>query len=371
MFREVVIILKVRGKLMFLPIFAIALTVVFSSSANTNEKLSTNENEVASASAVISETEEKMLIPGGSVIGVTLESNGILVLGTGNVTGQDKHIYAPAEKILKEGDIILKADGIELNDKEALLDAVEKSNEDVTLTVFRDSKLIDVNVTPVKCIEDGSKKIGVWVRDSTQGIGTLTYIDPEDFSFGALGHGVYDADTGGLMALKSGNVVGSTLTGIRKSEKGVPGELSGVLNKSMIFGNVKGNTKCGIYGKVSSDTVEMLYSDPIPVASIEEIQTGEASILCSLDGKEVKKYKISIESVNADASDADKGLVIRITDDELKNAAGGIVQGMSGSPIIQNGKLIGAVTHVFVREPTKGYGIFAASMIEEDEKING
>ncbi|MEA4973078.1 MAG: SpoIVB peptidase [Candidatus Metalachnospira sp.] len=356
---------------MFLPIFAIALTVIFSSSANTNENVNTNEGQVTSASAVFSESEEKMLIPGGSVIGVTLESNGILVLGTGNVTGQDRHVYSPAEKILKEGDIILKADGVELNDKEALLKVVKNSSEDVTLTVFRDNEVIDVNVTPIKCIEDGSRKIGVWVRDSTQGIGTLTYIDPDDLSFGALGHGVYDADTGELMSLKSGNLVGSTLTGIRKSEKGIPGELSGVLNKSVIFGNVNANTECGIYGTVSSDATKALYSDPIPVANIDEIKTGEASVLCSLDGKEVKEYKIMIEGINADASEADKGLVIRITDEELKNATGGIVQGMSGSPIIQNGKLIGAVTHVFVREPTKGYGIFAVSMLNEDEKVNG
>ncbi len=356
---------------MFLPIFAIASTVVFSSCTNANENKSTNDNEIASASAVVSESEEKMLIPGGSVIGVTLESNGILVLGTGNVTGQDSHIYSPAEKLLKEGDIIMKADGVELNDKEALLDAVENSSNDVTLTVFRDDEVIDVDITPIKCIEDGTRKIGVWVRDSTQGIGTLTYIDPDDLSFGALGHGVYDADTGDLMTLKSGNVVGSTLTGIRKSEKGIPGELTGVLNKAVIFGNVKANTECGIYGKVSPDAVNTLYSEPIPVADIDEIQTGEATILCSLDGKEIKEYKIMIEGVNKDADDADKGLVIRITDEELKNAAGGIVQGMSGSPIIQNGKLIGAVTHVFVREPTKGYGIFAVSMLNEDENVNG
>lgn len=352
---------------MFLPIFAIASTIVFSSCTNANEN--TKDDEVASAAAV-ADSGEKMLIPGGSVIGVTMESNGILVLGTGNVTGQDRHIYSPADKILKEGDIIIKADGIELNDKEALLNAVENSNNDVTLTVFRNDEYIDVNVTPVKCIEDGTRKIGVWVRDSTQGIGTLTYIDPDDLSFGALGHGVYDADTGDLMALKSGNVVGSTLTGIRKSEKGVPGELSGVLNKAVILGNVKANTECGIYGKVTSEAVNTLYSEPIPVASIDEIQTGEATILCSLDGKNVNEYKIMIEDINTSASDADKGLVIRITDEQLKNAAGGIVQGMSGSPIIQNGKLIGAVTHVFVREPTKGYGIFAASMLNEDEKIN-
>lgn len=363
--------LKVRGKRLFLPIFAIASTLVFSSCSNASENRAANESEVTSASAVFSESEEKMLIPGGSVIGVTLESNGILVLGTGNVTGQDRHIYSPADQILKEGDIILKADGVELNDKEALLNAVKNSSDDVSLTVSRDDEVINVDVTPVECIEDGSKKIGVWVRDSTQGIGTLTYIDPEDLSFGALGHGVYDADTGDLMALKSGSVVGSTLTGIRKSEKGVPGELTGMLNKSVIYGSVNGNTECGIYGKVSSDAVSMLYTDPIPVAAMDEIQTGEAVILCSLDGKEVKEYKIMIEGINEDASDADKGLVIRITDQELKNAAGGIVQGMSGSPIIQDGKLIGAVTHVFVREPTKGYGIFAASMLAEDENVNG
>ncbi len=357
MFREVRI-LKAGRKLFALPILAIAAALIFPSALNAGE------SEAVQTSIV--KNEEKLLIPGGSAIGVTLESDGILVLGTGNVTGKDRHIYSPAENVLKEGDIILKADGITLDDKEALASAVKNCGDSLKLTVIRRDSVMDISLSPVKCLEDGSNKIGVWVRDSTQGIGTLTYIDPSDSSFGALGHGVYDADTGDLMTVKSGNVVESDITGIKKSEKGSPGELTGVLNKSNVLGEISKNTECGIYGTLNSDTVSGLYNEPIPAAASNEIKTGAATILSSSKNGEVDEYAINIEAVNLSHSEADKGLVIRITDDRLKNSAGGIVQGMSGSPIIQNGKLIGAVTHVFVREPDKGYGIFIENMLEND-----
>ncbi len=355
MFRDVKI-LKAGKKLLIIPILAAAC--FFPSSVGGGEK-----NTVEAA---VVQTEEKTLIPGGTAIGVTLEINGILVLGTGNVTGKDRHVYSPAENILKEGDIILSAGGVELDDKEALAIAVKGCGDSLELTVKRKDEIFDVSLTPVKCMEDGSNKIGVWVRDSTQGIGTLTYIDPEDNSFGALGHGVYDADTGGLMTVKSGSVVKSNITGIRKSEKGQPGELTGVLDKNEVKGEITENNECGIYGVLNEESVNEYYSKPIPVASKTEIKTGEAVILnSSVDGN-LKEYSVEIEAVNLNHKEADKGIVLRITDENLKDTAGGIVQGMSGSPIIQDGKIIGAVTHVFVREPDKGYGIFIENMLEND-----
>lgn len=325
------------------------------------------ESETATAAAV--GQEERMLIPGGQAVGITLESDGVLVLGTGNVTGSDRHIYSPAAQLLREGDIILEANGVYVSDKEALEMAIRNCQGSLELTVVRNDSKVDVDLTPVKCLEDGSNKIGVWVRDSTQGIGTLTYIDPEDSSFGALGHGVYDADTGKLMALKSGNIVESTITGIKKSEKGTPGELTGVLNKSCVMGDIAANNECGIYGTLSgeaADGLNGLYSQAIPAASASEVKTGDAVILCSDGTGEICEYKIQIESVDLDHTEDDKGMVIRITDERLKDSSGGIVQGMSGSPIIQNGKIVGAVTHVFIREPDKGYGIFIENMLKND-----
>lgn len=331
------------------------------SCSNVNDKKIT-----ASASTISDDNTTDELIPGGQVIGVTMESSGILVLGTGSVTGEDRHVYTPAGDTLKAGDIILMADGIELNDKEALMNAVDNCNSSITLTVLRKDSTLDIKLTPVKCIEDGSQKIGVWVRDSTQGIGTLTYINPDDMTFGALGHGVYDADTEKLMSLKEGSLVGSSLSGIRKSQKGSPGELTGILNKNIVYGNVISNTEHGIYGSIENNSFAE-NAETLPVADFDEVTTGDAVIRCSLDGINVEEYKIQIKDINKNAENSDKCLVLKITDDWLIDKAGGIVQGMSGSPIIQNGKIIGAVTHVFVNEPTKGYGIFIGDMLKAEK----
>lgn len=345
--------MRAGRKFLFLPLAAAVMLcpTAFGSEAQ----------ETAAVSAV--KTEEKMLIPGGQAIGITLESDGILVLGTGGVTGKDRRIYYPAQNVLREGDIILEADGVKLDDKEALAEAVKESGKSLELKVSRNDEVTEVSVSPVKCIEDGSSKIGVWVRDSTQGIGTLTFIDPSDGSFGALGHGVYDADTGKLMSVKSGSVVKSDITGVKKSEKGTPGEIMGVLDKTDVLGSISENTDIGIYGSMDGNIPTDFWGKAMPTAAAEDVKVGDAVILCSVDGGEKKAYSAKIESVDTKHADADKGLIIRITDERLKNTAGGIVQGMSGSPIIQDGKLVGAVTHVFVREPDKGYGIFIENML--------
>ena len=341
---------------MILPLFAAAVSFF---------PVSLNGGESEAVAAAVN-TDERLLIPSGQAVGITLESEGVLVLGTGNVTGSDRRIYTPAKQLLKEGDLILEANGAHMDDKEALETAIRECGDVLELTVVRDNREISVELSPVKSLEDGSNKIGVWVRDSTQGIGTLTYIDPEDNSFGALGHGIYDADTGSLMALKSGEVVESRITGIVKSEKGSPGELKGVLNKESVLGEIAENNECGIYGSLESSAAESLYTEAIPIAEAEDVRTGDAVILCSDGDGNIGEYAIEIESVDPNHSSDDKGMVIRITDDRLKDSSGGIVQGMSGSPIIQDGRLVGAVTHVFIREPDKGYGIFIENMLKND-----
>lgn len=342
-------------KLAVLPMIILSILSVF----GLNYTKENAENVVS-----VINTNDKKLILGGEAIGITLESDGILVLGTGGVTGKDMNIYYPAQNILREGDIIVEVDGEKLNNKEGLESAVKECSGDLNLKIRRKETLLDVAITPIKSVDDGSNKIGVWVRDSTQGIGTLTFVDPQNRKFGALGHGVYDVDTGGLMSIKSGNIVESKITGVKRSEKGIPGEMTGVLNKSVVYGNISKNTEDGIYGIMNRDAINNFGNNVVSIANFNDVKKGKATILCTLDNGEKTEYEIEIEAINKNHVDADKGLVIRITDKRLKNRTGGIIQGMSGSPILQDGKLIGAVTHVLVNDPTKGYGIFIENMLD-------
>ena len=209
-------------------------------------------------------------------------------------------------------------------------------------------------------------KTGIWVRDDTQGIGTLTYVD-ENGNYGALGHGISDVDTSTLLSLQEGKLYPSDIISVVKGEKGTPGELAGVIryDENEVMGSITANTEAGIFGKVTESFKSQLKGTPIEVGLKQEIETGPATIRCTVDGT-VKEYDIEIEKVLLNSSDVNKSMVIKVTDEELLQKTGGIVQGMSGSPIIQNGKLIGAVTHVFIQDSTSGFGIFAENMIFVD-----
>lgn len=302
------------------------------------------------------------IVPCGTPIGVTLTTPGVMVLGTGYVTGQDSTLYEPAKGILCSGDMILSINGEPITEKEDISRVVEKSNGNaITMTIRRGGEEKEVEVQPVLSQSGGGYKIGAWVRDSTQGIGTLTYYLPESGGFGALGHGVYDVDTKNLMEISSGEIYLSQITGVKKGTKGNPGELLGEIDKTESLGAIRVNTEYGLYGNIEEE--DILPTEAVPIALKQDIVEGPAVIRTAfLDGT-VKDYAIEIESVNHNSQTPDKGMVIRITDPDLLAQTGGIVQGMSGSPILQNGKLIGAVTHVFVQDPTKGYGIFIESML--------
>ena len=217
---------------------------------------------------------------------------------------------------------------------------------------------------PVFSAADGSYKIGAWVRDSIQGIGTVTYIDPNSGTFGALGHGVYDADTDMLMDIRGGSLTAAELTGIVKGQKGKAGELTGKIDLQEKIGVAEENTETGIFG-----TAEELFlaGETLPAANRKEIRKGKAEILSDLEGKGVCSYEIEIEGFGKKGSRNHKDMIIRITDERLLRLTGGIVQGMSGSPIIQDGKLVGAVTHVLVNDPTRGYGIFIENMLNAED----
>lgn len=311
---------------------------------------------------VIPRTE---VVAGGMTVGVCMDTRGIMVLGTGYVNGNNE-MCEPAKGILQSGDMILQAEGKSLKNKEDLMQAIEQNGEKAMhFLVDRDGVEKTVEITPVFSQEDNSCKIGVWVRDSTQGIGTITFFDPNSHSFGGLGHGVYDVDTQELMQIKNGQITQSSIIDIKKGEKGEPGALTGNVGRDLILGSIAANTEVGIYGKVESGKESYFTGKKLPIALQQDIHEGKAVILSNIEGEEVKEYDVEIESVNRYSKNESKGMVIKITDEELLSKTGGIVQGMSGSPILQDGKIIGAVTHVFVNEPTKGYGIFIENMLKQ------
>ncbi|MDD3570947.1 MAG: SpoIVB peptidase [Lachnospiraceae bacterium] len=300
----------------------------------------------------------------GKVVGVVMKTEGVMVLGTGSVKKEDGKVAKPSEGIIKTGDIIISCNGATVTEKEELKDAVSSTDGNaLNLEVKRNDNLMDLEVIPVQN-EFGEYKIGAWVRDSTQGLGTVTFIEPQSGKFAALGHGVYDVDTKELIPVAEGVVTLSELSGVNKGESGEPGEIIGMLDKENIVGDVLTNTSSGIFGTMNADGIKSLDGEELEIGLMQDVTEGNATIRSDVIDGEVKDYTINIESISRFGTSADKGMVIRVTDDRLIDKTGGIIQGMSGSPIIQNGKLVGAVTHVFVNDAKKGYGIFIENMIK-------
>lgn len=309
------------------------------------------------------------VIPCGGTIGITLNTDGVLVLGTGKVAAKDGLNYEPSLNKLKTGDYIVEANNQKITAKEQLIHIIQDSKgKDVNLMVNRDGTNVNVAIRPIESV-DGEFKIGSWIRDDTQGIGTLTFVTTTG-QFGALGHGITDVDTGILMSVGDGHIYNAEIVNIVKGKSGTPGELSGIIheNDSAKLGTISDNTIQGIFGNVNTtpNVTKMIsnnvYQNPISIGLKQDIKIGPATILCNVDGQ-IKEYNIRIMEIDFSNSQS-KGLVIKITDERLKTITGGIVQGMSGSPIIQNNKLIGAVTHVFIRDATMGYGTFIENMLQ-------
>lgn len=304
------------------------------------------------------------VIPGGIPIGIYMETQGILIIGTGEVTGIDGLTYEPAYRIVQRGDYIQAINGKPVSDKEDLIDVVNaEGGQDVILDLDRNGETIQVKVEAVKTSQE-EYKLGIWVRDNTQGIGTLTFLT-ENGRFGALGHGVNDVDTGSLLEIAQGALYDTNIIDIKKGEKGTPGELSGLIRyrKELICGELTENTQVGIFGEGEDRLYEKLEAEPLQVGYKQEIELGEAYVRSSISGV-MKDYQVEILEIHRKDEDMNKGIILKVTDPELLDLTGGIVQGMSGSPIIQNGKLVGAVTHVFVQDSTKGFGVFIENMLE-------
>lgn len=307
--------------------------------------------------------EKQEVLVSGSPVGIYMETKGILVIDSGEITDREGIRRTPAEHIIQSGDYICEIDGKVLTGKRQLMQLVrENQGEPMELQVIRHQETIKLEMTPVET-EDGSYKLGIWVRDNIQGIGTLTYVEP-DGTFGALGHGISDTDTGERLEISDGDLYRADILSIRKGTAGTPGELRGVINyrEENRIGTICGNSQYGIRGQLEPGKYTESMKK-IPTGLKQEIQTGKAEIRCDI-GDGIREYQCEILEIDSNARDTNKCFVLRITDDDLLSRTGGIVQGMSGSPVLQNGKLIGAITHVFVNDPTKGYGIFIENMME-------
>ena len=321
--------------------------------------------------AKIDTIPNQKLIPVGKVMGIRIFTDGIMVLGTGYVNGKDGKIYEPSKGVLKTGDLILEANDTEITDKNLLTKIVQEDGKEIKLKINRKGNILYEKIYPIMSNEDDEYKIGIWVRDSTQGIGTITYYNPSTGYYGALGHGILDVDTNDLMTVKSGKLLKANISCIKKGEKGTPGELMGIIIDTLKtnFGSVTKNTEYGIFGKLKDENKDLIENSEFNIALKEEIKTGKAYIYSDILGKGTEKYEVEIERINTLNYDIAKGVILKITDKKLLDTTNGIIQGMSGSPIIQNDKIIGAVTHVFVNDPGKGYGIFIENMLKEEKNI--
>lgn len=308
--------------------------------------------------------EKETLTPCGTPIGIYMETNGVLVVGTGSVPGMDGLNHEPAYHIVQSGDYITKVNGNAIHTKQDLIDQVNRcKGEPVILDVRRNNEDIEIKIEPVQT-SSKEYKLGIWVRDNTQGIGTMTFLDNNN-GFGALGHGINDVDTGVLMELSDGKLYEAQILSIVKGKKGTPGGLEGMIRYEDRYklGTVDKNTTAGIFGKIDDASKVTAGAKPMEICLKQNIKKGAAKIRCTVTGS-VREFEIEITDIKQSSDDVNKGIVLKVTDPELLKLTGGIVQGMSGSPIIQDGKLVGAVTHVFVQDSTKGYGIFIENMLQ-------
>lgn len=311
--------------------------------------------------------ERTKVIPCGSLIGVKMYTPGVLVVGMSEIEGIDKKSYRPYEDSgIKEGDMIVEIDSKKITNTNDLIRTVNSCNgKSVEIKFVRDEETKTTNILPV---ESSSReyKLGLWVKDAAAGVGTLTFYEPSTQSFAALGHGIVDSDTGGIFNIADGELVRSNLLSIRKGEKNNPGEIKGVIDSNRSIGQIYKNTNYGVFGKVSKvENINLTDLQEYDVALRSEIETGEADVICELENGKRDTYKIKIEKIYSSNNYDNKSMLIKIEDERLLNKTGGIIQGMSGAPIIQNGKFIGAITNVLVSDPTTGYAIFGDLMIKQ------
>ncbi len=308
--------------------------------------------------------EEQELTPMGVPVGIYVETDGLLVIGIGEFNNPNGISCAPCKNILRSGDYIRSMNGEPVTDKNKFIKDIEANGQEaIVLTIDRDGQTMDVKIQPQQN-ENGLYKIGAWIRDNAQGVGTMTFIDAEG-NFGALGHGINDIDTSTLMEMNDGTLYQTEIIAIKKGKSNEPGEMTGMIiySSDRILGDITANNTHGIFGSCNQKALNLATNKPLPIGLKQDIKKGYAQILCTVDDTP-QYFDVEILNIHLNHDNVNRGIELKVTDPELLEATGGIVQGMSGSPVIQNGKLVGAVTHVLVNDPTRGYAIFIENMLE-------
>ncbi|MEG0872806.1 MAG: SpoIVB peptidase [Clostridia bacterium] len=343
---------SVTGKKILLSIFCIVLLIFSYCILNYNELIAVYNFQ----KEISQKTESMDIFLGGDVVGIKLLATGVLVMGVDR-----------PEALLQIGDIILKVNGEKIETSLELINHAKVSNgKALDLEINRFGKIFNISISPIKDSINNEYKMGLWVKDSSAGVGTVTFYDKKTNRFAALGHGVTETKENYILPISTGGITRTSIYSIKKGIAKIPGELKGTITNETV-GQIVGNTEKGIYGNITKNDFYK-NSKSIAISPKSKIKEGKAVIFCTLDENTIKDYEIEIEKVIL-TSTGNKNMIIHITDKELINKTGGIIQGMSGSPIVQDGKLIGAVTHVFLNDPTKGYGVFIENMIDDMSSI--
>ena len=385
----VVVIQSIPSNIVIFEGETISLKTIFGIKANliydndTVETISNNQNsinEVGKKTAKLNLFENIFLkninidvlpkttvIPVGNIAGIKLYTSGVLVVGMSEIYGVDNKAYKPYENSgIEEGDTIVSVNEDKITSTEDLIEKVNSSNgNEVKIEYIHQEKTVACSIKPAQT-SNNEYKLGLWVRDSAAGVGTVSFYEPSSKTFGALGHGITDIDTEQLIDIASGEFVTTKILNIVKGQVGTPGRIQGTVDNQKNIGTIQKNTKFGIYGTVDNiSSLNIDSSNEMEVALRDEIKIGKAKIRCSLENGKIEEYEIQIEKVFKENNYDNKSMLIKITDEKLLDKTGGIIQGMSGSPIIQNGKFVGAVTHVLVNNPTEGYAVFGDIMLKQ------
>ena len=313
---------------------------------------------------------ETKVVPLGDLVGLKLYTKGVLVVGISEIKGEDNKTYKPYEEAgIEQGDSIIKINNEKIESTEDLLECVSKTNgKTMNVTYIKGGEEVEKTITPVKTSKN-TYKLGIWVRDAGAGVGTLSFYDETTNTIASLGHGIQDVDTEEMLDISSGEIVTAEIVNVKKGEENNPGKIEGTIEDSKNLGTVYSNTRFGVYGNINSKKeLNIDTSKAIKVALRNEIKEGDAKIICTLEDGKKEEYNVRIQKIFKNNNEDNKSMIVKVTDERLLEKTGGIIQGMSGSPIIQNGKMIGALTHVLVSNPTIGYGVFADLMLKEIKK---
>ena len=313
---------------------------------------------------------ETKVVPLGDLVGLKLYTKGVLVVGISEIKGEDNKTYKPYEEAgIEQGDSIIKINNEKIESTEDLLECVSKTNgKTMNVTYIKCGEEVEKTITPVKTSKN-TYKLGIWVRDAGAGVGTLSFYDETTNTIASLGHGIQDVDTEEMLDISSGEIVTAEIVNVKKGEENNPGKIEGTIEDSKNLGTVYSNTRFGVYGKINNkNELNIDTSKAIKVALRNEIKEGDAKIICTLEDGKKEEYNVRIQKIFKNNNENNKSMIVKVTDERLLEKTGGIIQGMSGSPIIQNEKLVGALTHVLVSNPTIGYGVFADLMLKEIKK---